>query len=96
MLTGDIVGSATSEARWVNHNVGTPDLTRNVHTILTFSPATVAGKTGTIYFMLNGATGGGNWVILGGSGELAGLHGQGTFTTNGLALNYEGEIHFDP
>jgi len=79
VFTGGIEGPYTSESRWVNHNVGAPDLRRNVHhAIDTISPATVMGKTGTLYFMLDSGPSGGNWVIIGGTGDLAGLHGQGT------------------
>jgi hypothetical protein len=40
----------------------------------------------------------GTWVIIGGTGGLAGLHGQGTWShTAGIpGLQYEGQVHFDP
>lgn len=49
------------------------------------SPATVMGKMGTLYFTLDSLTGagGGNWVIIGGTGDLAGLHGRGTTAPGG-------------
>lgn len=39
----------------------------------------------------------GQWVITGGTEELASLHGQGTWHSIGVQLNeYEGRVHFDP
>ena len=39
----------------------------------------------------------GTWVITGGTGGLANLHGQGTWHALGPQLNeYEGQVHFDP
>jgi hypothetical protein len=99
MFVGDIAGSYTSESRWVRHNVGAPDVWTNVHAVDTISPATVMDKTGTLTFMLNGKAGeGGNWVVIGGTGELANLHGQGTFApgANAAVVNYEGQLQFDP
>jgi hypothetical protein len=49
--------------------------------------STTCGPSGAIWY--------GTWVILGGSGELANLHGHGTWTGPSLALDYAGEIHFD-
>jgi hypothetical protein len=98
--TGGIIGSFTGEGRWVGHNIGTPDLSRNTHNVVTFSAATVMGKTGGLSIMTIGKTDGGNWVILGGTDELKGLHGQGTYSATGSMFgkvaDYEGEIHFDP
>jgi hypothetical protein len=58
------------------------------------------GKTGTITFLLDGKTGeGGTWVIIGGTGDLANLRGQGKYTPSATStyINiYEGQIHFDP
>ncbi len=98
VFAGGIAGPYISDSRWVNHNVETPaDLWRNVHAVDTISPATVMGKTGTLYFMLESGPGGGSWVIIGGTGDLAGLHGRGTTApTGGGVVNFEGEIHFDP
>ena len=99
VFVGDIVGSYTSESHWVRHNVGTTDVWNNIHAIDIISPATVMGKTGSLTFMLNSnAAGGGTWVIVGGTGELASLSGQGTYSTgaNPAVVNYEGQVHFDP
>ena len=91
------------------------------HTILqteTFlDPVTVAGKTGTLEMRVSGwiPTGGGFpdyegvWVITNGTGELADLHGQGSWQNVELyhpdcleldegyiaSVTYEGSIHFE-
>ncbi len=49
---------------------------------------------GFAYFDLEGT-----WVIIKGTGGLAGLHGQGTWwhsRTGFTGLEYEGQVHFDP
>lgn len=38
----------------------------------------------------------GQWVILSGSGDLANLHGQGTWWGPPTDVDYSGQIHFDP
>jgi hypothetical protein len=39
----------------------------------------------------------GTWVIISGTGELANLHGQGTWHNSpGQVLVYDGQMHFDP
>jgi len=40
----------------------------------------------------------GTWVFISGTGDLAGVHGQGTWWhTSGVSgLAYEGNMHFDP
>jgi hypothetical protein len=73
-----------------------------------FESATVLGKTGGMTMRLQ-AKGYGNsatlawdlegtWVIIGGTGDLSGLHGQGTWWhTSGIpGLRYEGQVHIDP
>jgi hypothetical protein len=69
---------------------------------LTFS-GTVAGKTGTLEFSFIGTSPGpeygwsGTWRILGGTEDLANLHGQGVIWSNDSGgVHYEGQIHFDP
>ncbi len=38
----------------------------------------------------------GSWIIISGTGELADLHGQGTWWNSpGQVLQYEGQMHFD-
>lgn len=36
----------------------------------------------------------GHWVIIGGTGDLANIHGQGTFEGPSGTVDYEGQIHF--
>ena len=36
----------------------------------------------------------GHWVIIGGTGDLANVHGHGTLTGPSGTLRYEGQIHF--
>jgi uncharacterized membrane protein len=100
MFTGNITGSYTSESRWVYHNYQQSDQWTSVHAVDTISATVTIDSvpyTGTLFFMLNGkGAEGGNWVIIGGTDDLANLHGQGTFTPAGLAQNYEGQIQFDP
>ena len=102
MFTGGIAGSYTSESRWVYHNYEESDQWISVHAVDIISPAKVTINsvqyTGMLTFMLNGKSGeGGTWVIIGGTGDLANLHGQGTYTpAGGVVQNYEGQIQFDP
>jgi len=101
MFTGSIAGSYTSESRWVYHNYQQSDQWISVHAVDTISATITIDSvqyTGTLFFMLNGkGAEGGNWVIIGGTGDLANLHGQGTYTpVSGNVQNYEGQIQFDP
>jgi hypothetical protein len=75
--------------------------------ISTFEECTVDGKTGGLVIRLVGkAKFGeiwhGEWVILRGTGELEGIHGQGTWSGPGAPglgqwgyVDYEGWIHFE-
>ncbi len=58
----------------------------------------VDGVHGTMMIKTNGILKDGiwtgNWVIQHGAGELASVHGQGTFVGPPLSLDYEGRIHF--
>ncbi len=69
----------------------------------------VDGRTGELTLRLNGrrpdafSEWTGQWVILSGTGELANLHGQGTFYGPGSPgfgevgeITIEGQVHFDP
>jgi uncharacterized membrane protein len=99
-FTGSIAGSYTSESRWVYHNYQQSDQWISVHAVDTISATVTIDSvqyTGTLFFMINGkAADGGNWVIIGGTGDLANLHGQGTFTPAGVGQDYEGQIQFNP
>ncbi len=67
---------------------------------------TVSGKSGTFEVKIVSSGFGrlgapvtldGTWVIMGGTGDLSGLHGQGSCSNAGGGLNsYEGQIHLDP
>ncbi len=108
--TGDIEGSFTAQYRAVLHKAST-----GPYKLITVQAdyeidATVEGKTGTLYVHLNykviaeevpPPTVKGNWVITGGTEELASLHGQGTFTwvvnaPNPVIRQFDGQLHFDP
>ena len=118
LVTGDIVGEYAGNAHWIYHNwVGpyqdpmmlTVGLV-NGHVLVTFDVTEVMGmeKEGTIRLRLNDVFGdefAGTWVILGGTGELKGLHGQGTWHVELIIVDgqivggyqiFEGYVHFDP
>lgn len=109
VVSGDIEGSMTGEPYWIFHHwVGPYEdplmLTvekGNGHVLLTIDPATVVDKTGKVVLRFNDVFGidfAGTWVIIGGTGELKGNHGQGTWSidfVNGIQV-FEGKIHFDP
>jgi len=98
VYAGDIAGAYISDYHAVVHNRGTPEMWRNIHTVATISATVLGEKTGTLYVMINGKYGeDGTWVIIGGTDDLAGLHGQGTYhPVTTTLVNYEGQIHFDP
>lgn len=92
---GDISGDTVAQHRWVAHANGIT----NVHVELTFSSVTVMGesKSGTLSMLFLGkitglGIGEGTWRIIGGTGDLANLHGGGTWSPG----QYEGQVHFDP
>jgi hypothetical protein len=101
--TGDIdaIGS-TTKSIWLTHNlflpVPPPDFTIDIVEILTFQ-GTVLGKSGTfnmaVYLHFSMTNSGGNWVILGGTGGLAHLHGQGTISSPAqFVYFYTGQVNF--
>jgi hypothetical protein len=112
-VEGDIIGEFTADAYWIYHNwVGPVEdpfmltLERsNGHVVLTINPTTIMGmeKTGTIKLRFNDVYGdefAGTWVINGGTDELKGVNGQGTWYIDpdyGLfgGQAFEGQIHFD-
>jgi hypothetical protein len=97
--SGDIEGFATTEARWIVHNAPlfvNPDAWVNVNAILTFADATVLGKSGTLTIKVHVAGTDSHWTIMGGTGELANVHGQGTASTATTPFTYTGKVHFDP
>jgi len=97
VYAGDLVGSVVEHADVVIHPDGT----------LNFSGAdvctcTVAGRSGTIVlpFSATGDPSGflsGHFSIGHGTGDLANLHGVGTFqSSNGVSGPFSGVYHFDP
>jgi hypothetical protein len=100
VFAGDITGTGIYSGRWVMHNIGDPQSiwvnAKGNYEI----EATVDGKSGTLYLKACSKSGSGKpstWRIVGGTEELEGLHGQGTFTAVDLFnYNYVGQVHFDP
>jgi hypothetical protein len=114
--SGGLVGESWDEpCRVVIHKVvfdaeGNPESWnfRRYTAISTFETATVGSKSGGLVMRLHGKDSGpgtdwlGKWVILSGTGELANLHGQGTWWGPGFppgipeeTIFYEGRIHFE-
>lgn len=95
VITGDIMGSYTNEETLTlaADNTGTFSGT------ITCSCA-VAGKSGTLRWSYTGTQAAdgsfqGQVFNLQGTGDLAGLNGQGTFQGQGDHLTYSCELHFD-
>jgi hypothetical protein len=106
--TGDISGTYTSDSHWIIHNWADVPLLQQpgpvqVHAIDYFT-ATFDGKSGTLAILVNHVyypsigSSEGTWVIIGGTDELANLHGQGTtYDPPGPSLTtWTGQVHFDP
>ena len=96
---GDIEASGTTVATWIIHNAPllvNPDAWLNIHEKLTFQTFTVMGKSGTVTMELVISKGKGSWTILGGTGELANLHGHGKLTLETTPYTYTGQVHFSP
>ncbi len=106
-LTGTFIGSADDFGEVVIHSSG-PMYYKG---IVPFESATVNGKTGGLVLSVYGtkpnpsadAKWNGKWVIESGTGELAGLNGQGTWEGPGWqgdpevpgVVNYSGSIRFE-
>jgi hypothetical protein len=105
-FSGGISGGFTSEARWVASNYAVPPGSEtwiNMHIVFTLPMATVTIDSETYYgsltlLFVGKMSTGGNWVIIGGDGGLADLHGQGTFAPSETYpfIDYEGQLHFAP
>ncbi len=69
---------------------------------ISFTGTVNGDKTGTMVILFVGKKNldiglwSGKWVILGGTGDLAYLHGQGTWEGPSFNLDYSGQIHFEP
>jgi len=102
LFTGDIAGTGAADARWIFHNY--PNGPINVHAVETISSVTVMGepKSGTLtirFDFIRDPTAGtveGTWVIIGGTDDLAKLHGQGTMFGPMMDASFSGQVHFDP
>ncbi len=96
--SGDIVGTGTTEAKWIVHNapVTNPDAWLKAYGIITFADVTVLGRSGSLTIKMVIAGTEGHWTIMEGTGELANIHGQGTASTATEPYPYTGQVHFDP
>lgn len=96
-LDGALSGRAVATERDVTH-LRTGEV--NLHGLANFT-GTVNGKSGSIMVnyvgQVNGTSIQGQFVLLGGTTGLLGLHGQGTFSgTAGMPLSYTLDWHFSP
>ena len=98
--TGDFVGNSTEAGRVVVHSSGMWSFNAR-----SSFQGTVNGKAGTLEMLLVGkradenSVWAGQWNIISGTGELANLHGQGTWEGPGFpisGIDFWGKIHFDP
>jgi hypothetical protein len=100
ILTGGISGTGTYSGRWVIHNSGDPENVFVTSKGRYEIEATVDDNSGTLIIEACARSGGDKpalWRIVGSTGDLAGLHGQGTFTAvDFFNYNYVGQVHFDP
>jgi hypothetical protein len=96
--SGDIEGTATTEASWIVHNspYTNPDAWVNVHAIITFSDVTVLDRSGTLTIKIDVEGTEAHWTIMGGTGELANVRGQGKGSIATEPFTYTGLVHFDP
>jgi hypothetical protein len=101
---GDISGTATYEAFWMIRNDGELVTGANMHEKIAFETASVLGKSGSLTLEANMGSNrpsdaAWHWTILGGTGELANLHGHGTWAPENpgdVVEFYEGQVHFNP
>ena len=98
MLSGTLTGSFTQDIRQVFHSDGTSEF----HGTVTCT-CTVGGMAGTVVLRFEGSGGSagsvqGQFTVVSATGNLDGLHGQGTFaqTSPAVAGTYEINMHRDP
>ena len=100
MWQGDIEAVGNGVSIWVSHGWPLPGWKLNIHEKLTFSDATVLGKSGTftmdLIFQESETGSSGYWTILSGTDELANLHGHGTLDLSTFPYEYSGQVHFSP
>jgi hypothetical protein len=94
-ISGTFTGTATDTVKLVMHSNGTTSL-RGEGTCV----CTVEGRSGTFDYRFGGAgtfptSASGHFVSGHGTGGLAGLHAQGTFTGDFFVAILQGQYHFD-
>lgn len=103
-FTGTLAGTSYDEFVVVCHQKGPESFMNFVKITIEFT-GEVDGRVGGLTMKAtgkqdsttcdpSGAIWSGNWVILGGTGELADLRGHGTWIGPSFDLDYAGEIHF--
>jgi len=104
---GTISGTGNLEMNFTNLNVGTHEETGVGHGVVTLTTGiSVFGvvKTGTLTIKLHnvvaaGDKNGGVWRIVDGTGDLEGLHGEGTLELVSypiIVVAYAGQAHYEP
>lgn len=104
---GAISGESESVARYIYHKPEGMEPAKHSNFVITFEEATVTVGTITrtgglvIESTSNPAYPFGLWTVVEATGDLAGLHGQGTndfdsFTFPIMTFSYTGNLHFDP
>ena len=95
--SGGITGAGTTEGFWVmiKYDPITYDLKQLIPQDLTvLSDPTIDGEEYEGDLIIGGSPT--SWRIIGGTGELANVHGQGTkWSIDPFTIGYEGWIHFD-
>jgi len=104
---GAISGEGESVARYIYHKPEGMEPAKHSNSVITFEEATVTVGTITrtgglvIESTSNPAYPFGLWIVVEATGDLAGLHGQGTsdfdsFDFPIMTFSYTGNLHFDP
>jgi hypothetical protein len=94
-LSGVFTGSSTDTVTLVMHSNGTTSL-YGAGTCV----CTVEGRSGTLDYSFNGkgifpTSATGRFVVGHGTGALAGLHAQGSFSGNFAVASLDGQYHFN-
>jgi hypothetical protein len=104
-FTGTLVGTSDDDFVVVCHQKGPESFMNFVKITIDFT-GEVDGRVGGLTMKAtgkqdsttcdpSGAIWFGKWVIVGGTGELADLHGNGAWTGPSFDLDYTGKIHFN-
>ena len=94
---GGIEGSGYITGWWTVAKIDTPEWKIVPIEVVTLNDPKIDGKTYSGDLIIGGSTV--NWRIIGGTGELANIHGQGKKLIdefNPFLIHYEGLVHFDP